>query len=1069
MPANYIFVPPIGLKLIAFISRLLSSALVLIFLLTSFVGFSQPSGNPTLSQIIVKGKITDDAGTALPGVSVKVKGSTTAVMTDTSGTYSIEVPDNKSVLLFTFIGFLAQERTVGNSRIINISFARQIQNLNDVVVVGYGTQRREDVNGAISSIKASDIEDIPKVSIDQLLQGKASGISVTQNSGAPGSQTSVRIRGITALTGSNEPLYVIDGVPVSGDASGNSPLRSNNSGQDETSVSPLAALNPSDIESVDILKDASATAIYGSRASNGVIMITTKRGKMGKGKINYDGYYGFQQQGKFLDMMNLQQYAHLQNVLADLYQQQRRGEFADPGLLGEGTNWQEEVFQTAPMQNHQLSLSGGVPGVTYYISGAYLDQQGTIKGSNFNRYSFRANVDGQAKDWLKTGVSIYGSRTNEDVGIGNNNGIIYNALLSAPDQTVYNADGTFSGPAADQTGGVINAVAQALSLTNNLVRNNVGGNLYVDIGLTKDLKFRTEFGGYYNWSNNLIFNPSYSWGIYVNPTANLNEYWQQNSFWNWKQYLTYSHVFKKKHNLTVLLGHEAGENNFNSISGYRQNFFSNDVQTLNLGDASTARNDEGKSSSFLESIYSRVFYTYSNKYSITATIRADKSSNFAPGNQTGYFPSFAVSWRLSEEPFMENIRSVADKIKLRFGYGQVGNQSIPGYTYGSALTPSLTGLGTGFLIDKIANPDVKWQSSIQTNVGIDLSLLKSRVQITFDWYYKTSKNFLFQSLLPNFLVGGSPGVGGINPPYINSGKLDNTGFEFTINSANISNKNFKWNSVLVFSQYTNKVSVLPAGSSDFIVGNVVNGYLPFTITKTVMGGPVGEFFGYKVKDIFRSADQLRKAPLQFGRSVINSSAGTWLGDIQYEDVNNDGKVDAQDQTFLGNPNPAFTYGFTNTFSYKSFDLSIFLQGAYGGEIVNMLNYATNGLTDIYKNQLAAASDFWSDANPNSKKPAPRIGKDNPNLFMSDRFLEDGSYLRIQNVMLGYSLPLKWIKKVKLNRFKIYVNAQNLYVFTNYSGLDPEIGSMNQSPFLTNIDIGRYPSPRTITFGINAEF
>ena len=1048
---------------------LLKPLIFISFFLLAFGNvFSQDGANKNGKQISVKGKVTDNAGTALPGVSVAVKGSTTVVVTDTSGNYNIKVPDNKSILLFTFIGFFTQEKTVGNNTVINISFARQIQNLNDVVVVGYGTQKREDVNGAVSSIKAADIADIPKVSIDQMLQGKASGVTVTQNSGAPGSQTSVRIRGITALTGSNEPLYVIDGVPLSGDASGSSPLRSNNSGQDETSVSPLASLNPNDIESVDILKDASATAIYGSRASNGVIIITTKRGRTGKGRVTYDTYAGFQKQGKFLEMMDLRQYAKLQNDLADRYGQSRRQEFADSSLLGKGTDWQREVFRTAPIQSHQLGISGGVAGVTYYLSGAYLQQDGTIKGSDFNRYSFRGNIDGQVKEWLKSGINMYGSRTNENVGIGTNNGIIYNALLSAPDQTVYNADGSFTGPTADQTGGVINAVAQALSLTNTLSRNSLGGNIYADVTISKDLKFRTEFGGYYNWSNNKIFNPSYAWGTYVNPTANLSSYWLQSTFWNWKQYLTYSHTFQKKHNLTVLVGHEASENTLSSISGYRQGFYANDVQTLNLGDAATARNDEGKSSSFLESAFGRFFYTLNSKYSVTATIRADKSSNFAPGNQTGYFSSFAASWKVSGEPFMKKITTVADNLKLRFGYGQVGNQSIPVYTYGSALTPSLTGLGTGFLIDKISNPDIKWQTSIQTNIGVDVSILK-KYQITFDWFYKTSKNFLFQSLLPNYLVGGNTGLGGIAPPFINSGKLDNKGFEFTITSAIISNKKFKWNSTLIFSRYINKVAILPAGSSDFIAGNVVNGYLPFTVTKTVMGGPVGEFYGYRIKDIFRTADQLRGAPIQFGRRVINNSAGTWLGDIQYEDINNDKVIDAKDQVALGNPNPKFTYGFTNTFSYKTFDLSVFVQGSYGSKSVNMLSYALNSLADLYKNQLASAGDYWSPQNPNSSNPAPRVGKDNPNLFFSDRFLQSGSYLRIQNVSFGYNLPVQRIKFVKLTRFKIFASGQNLYVFTGYKGLDPEIGSLNQNPFLTNIDLGRYPSPRTITFGVNAEF
>jgi len=1027
---------------------------------------------------VVKGTVADDKGVTLPGVTVSVKDAQVNAITDINGNYSLNVPASGRVLVFTFIGMERQEVTINNRTQINITMKNATTTLTDVNVVsiGYGTQKRQDVNGAISSVTAKDIANIPQPSIDQLLQGKAAGLTITQNSGAPGSSTSVKIRGITSLSLSNEPLYVIDGVPISGDAtnkstSGRSP-QLNSVNNDQSAVSPLALINPSDIESIDILKDASATAIYGSRASNGVIIITTKRGKNGNARVAYDGYAGFQEQGKFLKMMNLQQFATLQNAMADVFGTQRRGEFANPELLGQGTNWQREIFRNAAMQNHQVSISGAKEGIDYYISGGYLKQDGTILGNNFNRYNFRTNVNGQVKEWFKVGAALSGNRSVQNVSIGDNNGVIYGALLSAPDQSVRNADGSFSGPLpeANQQGGQINPVARALDIYNNLVRSNFNGSIYADTKFYKDLSLRSELNGDFNWSNAKIFQPSYQYGpLFVNPTAKLNVYNANTVYWGWKEYLNYNHTFGQKHNVVGLLGYEVNESTWGGIDAGVQNFLGNDLKTLNLGDAKTATNGEYKDGQSLESQFARAIYTYNNRYSITATIRRDRSSKFAEGHQVGYFPSFAVSWRLSEEPFLTGIKSVADNVKFRVGYGQVGNQAVPNYLYGSALNSLTTGLGTGFTIDKVANPNLTWETAIQTDIGIDFSLF-GRIDASFDYFDKTSKNFLFQAALPAFLLGQSAeysGTGVINPPYINGGKLYNRGFEFTINSRNINNKDFKWNTTLIFSRYKNKVVSLAEGVP-FINRSVGVSFLSLPVTRTVVGGPVGEFYGYKVKGIFKTEDQLRNAPIQFGRPVANNSGGTYLGDIQYEDLNGDNKIDEADQTSLGSGNPKFTYGITNTFSYKSIDMSIFLNGSYGAKIFNVLNYSIAGLSGLYNNQLASASNFWTPTNSNSDIPTPR-GGDNPNLKNSDRFIESGSFLRIQNVSIGYSLPSQWIKKIKLNRLRVYASGQNLYVFTPYKGLDPEIGSVNQDAFLTGVDIGRYPSARTITFGINAEF
>jgi len=1028
--------------------------------------------------INVKGLVTDENAQPLPGVTIRLAGTDKGTISDPRGFYTIDVPDANATLTFTFLSYITKEVKVGAQTIINVSMVPKSTNLNEIVVIGYGAQKREDINGAISSVKASDIADIPQASVDQMLQGKAAGVSVSQNSGAPGSQTSVHIRGIASF-GSSEPLYVIDGVEVAGAANSNgtTALSPNNG---ENAPSPLALLNPNDIESIDILKDASAAAIYGNRASKGVIIITTKKGKNGSARINYDGYAGFQQPQRFIKLMNLKQYATLQNALADAYGMRKRDELADPSLLGEGTDWQDAIFRTAYQQSHQVSISGGKTGINYYISGGYFDQDGIAVGSSFNRYSFRSNIDVQVKPWFKTGITLSGSRTGERIIYSDNSGIVYNALLQSPEVPVYNSDGTYAGPpeGADAISGVINPVQQALSIYNKLNRSSVIGNVYNEIRFFDGFSLKSELGGNFNFSDNKIFRPSYNYGRFNNPTATLNEQTNNSTYWNWKEYVNYNHNFGKKHKLTALLGHEVWSQYWNlkqaGVSNFLVNNLGNEVPTLNLGAASTATiNEQVGAPHNMESEYMRAIYSFDNRYSVTATLRSDVSSNFTEGKRRGYFPSFAASWRLSEEKFFAPLKSIADNVKIRLGYGQVGNESIAAYAYGSQLIPSVTGLGTGFNVARIANPNLVWERHIEYNAGIDFSILKNRIEGSFDYFERKSDRFLFQLQLPAYLVGSnSTSLGGIAPPFVNAGGITNNGFDFTINTHNINNKNFKWNTSIIFSRYKNKVTSMANGLQE-IRQSVPNGFLVLPITRTVVGGPLGEFYGYKVVGVFKTDEQLRNAPNQFGYPISNDiklgNKRTWLGDLQFADLNGDGKIDVQDQTSLGSPQPAFTYGVTNSFNYKALSLSVFVQGAYGGKILNLVERTLSTLTSLYQNQLASFANFWTPQNPTSDNPAPRTGLDNANLQVSDRYIKSGTYLRIQNINLGYSLPASLLKNIKLSRLKVYTSVQNLYTFSSYKGYDPEIGLINQNPLLSNVDIGRYPSARTIVFGLNAEF
>ena len=1039
----------------------------------------------------IKGTVTDDKGITLPGVTVAVKGSKVNTITNVDGQYNIIVPQGGTTLVFSFIGMEKKEVIIGNKTTINISLSATATALNDVVVIGYGTQKRGDVNGAISSVSAKQLQDIPQASIDQMLQGKAAGVTVTQNSGAPGAAVSVTIRGITSFSGS-QPLYVIDGVAIDGNANNGHQLTSTASpSEQETSASPLAQLNPNDIESIDILKDASATAIYGSRAANGVVIITTKKGKNGSARINYDFWYGEQTQGKFLKVMDLPQYASYENTLADEFGIGRRVEFSNPSVLGPGTDWQEAIFKTAPEQSHTLSISGGKDGTDYYISGGYFKQEGTVLGSSFDRYTFHTTVNSQVKDWFRAGTSISANQSNENIGLGNSYGIIYNALLQAPDAAVYNADGSYAGPAVvdGNIEGGRNPVQQALSITNTLLRSNVQGSAYGDILFNKDFTLHSEIDGNFDWSAAKTFLPTYSYGAtgssaaFVNTQAVLNEYNASDNYWNWVEHLNYNHTFGTKHVVSALVGHEVWESTYDGIQAGTKGFTAgNTIQTLGLGTQANNTLGEPKGSNVMESWLARVIYTFDNKYSITATDRRDRSSNFAQGYQIGYFPGVAVSWRLSEEPFMANIKKIADNIKIRVGYGTVGNSNTNGpYKYGSAISPVVTGLGTGFSFFNFNNPPLTWETAIQKNIGLDFSLFNSRINTSVDVYDKTSKNFLFQNLLPAFLGGGTAEYSNaavIQSPWVNAGEIENKGIEVSITSQNIVSKDFRWSTNVIFTHYSNKV--LSLNGIPPLIGYVSTGFGPqIAATQTQVGGPVGEFYGYKVKGIISSQSQLTYLaqhpqnvlgiPGTVGEPVTSdrtNSTGIYLGDIEYQG-NNNGAPNTQ--YALGNPNPDFTYGITNNFSYKDFDLSIFLTGSYGGKILNAVDFQLLGGYQLYQNQLATEANYWTPTNTNTNIPTPRSGFGNNNLVMSDRFLESASYLRLQNVRLGYNLPARWAKYAKMNHLKVFVSGQNLYVFTKYSGLDPEVGSLNQNPILQNIDYGRDPTPRGITFGLNAEF
>lgn len=1031
------------------------------------------------AQTTVSGVVTDGKGMSIPGASVTEKGTKNSVSTNLDGQYVIKVSEN-ATLVYSFIGFASQSVAVNGKTSLNIKLSESSEQLEEVVVIGYGSQKKKDLTSSISSVKTKDIENLKQVNIDQMLQGKAAGVSVSSNSGQPGAAVSIRVRGTTSVTGTNEPLYIVDGVPISGDATGRStsgrPISGNDfsatGGGGNSAVSPLAAINPNDVESIDILKDASATAIYGSRGANGVIIITTKSGKKGTGKISYEGFTSVQNVYKQLDVMNLRQFAEHQNNLSLLYGTPLRPEFAHPELLGKGTDWQKEIYRPAFAKSHQISFSGAKDGTNYYMSGGFLDQDGILLGSSYKRYTYRLNLDSKVKSWLKIGTNVNAGITNERITINQSfTGLINNTLLQSPDTPVRNSDGTYAAPPLNSNFVTyFNPVAEALTKENKLIRKNFLGNVYAEASILKGLKYRLEVSANTEFSENTEFSPSYDRGSQRNLTADLNERRQNWYATNIKNLLTYDFGFGKS-KFTILAGQEANDSHWEGILATASGFQTNDIYGLNLSDPENRIVTSYKGSAALSSFFGRAIYDFDNRYSLSASVRQDRSSKFDPAagkNQVGTFRGISGSWKLSSEKFMESTKPYIDNIKFRLGYGETGNQQIENNRYSALLAQQNSGLGSGFLPSNFPNPDLTWESLNQTNLGLDFTVLDSRLSVSVDLYKKESDGFLFQVPLPLYLTGGGGQYGGISAPYSNLGKMENKGIDLTIGYTTKGTGNFGYNATLVLSRYNNKLVSISEDLPLFTEINT-NGYQPYVVTNTVVNQPIGQFYGYQTDGIFNDLQTLNNAPLQFGQTVGTAAGQTYLGDIKYKDINGDGVVDTNDRTFVGNPHPDFTFGFTNNFRYKNFDLSVFLQGSYGNDILNLTNRSSTSNAILSQNQLVDAANYWTPTNTNTNIPRPINSESNTNLFISDRYVEDGSYLRLQNITFGYTLPQDLLSKMKISRVRLYGSIQNLYTFTKYSGYDPEIGSFNQSPLLAGIDNGRYPTPRTVSFGVNVEF
>lgn len=1023
-----------------------------------------------LAQSKLSGKVTDaDNGEPLVGVNIIIKGTTSGTISDMDGNYTLDLPGNEATLIFSSIGYEAKEveAKAGN---MDVQLEVKSEGLDEVVVVGYGTTKARDLTGAVSSVKAEDIGDQPFSSVDQALQGKVSGVTIAQNSGAPGGGISVRVRGITSLTGSNEPLYIVDGVPLDGNSNNDSFHFGTMGGESgQTKVSALSTINPSDILSIEILKDASATAIYGSRASNGVILISTKSGSKGKSKVSYDGYYGYQQITKYIDLMNLQEYAEYLNEIRAVDGQDPKPGFENPALLGEGTNWQKEIFRIAPVQSHQISISGGTEKTKVYTSLNYFEQDGILINTSYNRASLRLNLEHKVNDWFKLGNNLTATLGKEKIAYNDSeDGVITGALRQSPEVPVRYSDGSWGGP-EDGVGaqGGYNPVAWSEIRSAKLERNKILGNLYAEIDFIEGLKFRSEIGYDFNLNKSYAFNPSYEIGTQVNNEGTSFKQDRFSFYWIAKNFLTYSKSFGKS-SLTVMAGHEAQHSRWENIFAQRAGYIMNELTSLSIGDAESAGASDNRGQWAMQSAFTRANYSFNNRYLLTATLRADASSNFGPNNKWGFFPSFSLGWVVSEESFMEAVEGVMDWVKIRAGYGEVGNQNIPSYRYGQTLATINSAWGPAFIPGNVANPDVKWEATTSTNLGLELGFLNSRIRLDADFYIKKSVDFLFESPMPDYY-----GADAFNPPYVNLGEMTNRGIDLSLKTINVKNTNgFSWTSDFVLSMYQNELTKL--ANKDDVIYQIIQ--FNQTITRTGVGQPVGQFYGYVTDGIFKTEEEIRNSPVQ-GDGTIDETSGTWIGDIKFKDISGpdgvpDGVIDDNDRTYIGSAHPDFTFSINNQLSYKNLDLAISLYGSYGNEIYNWNRKMTEGMTDPYGNQsINVANRFRAGINEDTEFPRYAPSDPNNNARVSDRFVEDGSFLRIQNITLGYTLPSSILQKTNIiSNLRAYFTVQNVYTFTNYTGYDPSVnGGHSGNALLAGVDNGRYPIPRTYTLGLKIDF
>ncbi|MBJ6108793.1 TonB-dependent receptor [Hymenobacter sp. BT523] len=989
----------------------------------------------------VSGRVLNAADkTPLPGVSVLLKGTTTGTSTNAAGEFELNVPGSGGTLVFSFVGFESFEQPIGSSSSINVQLKEQAQDLNEVVVVGYGTQRKRDITGSVVSISAEQVAETPIARADQILQGRAAGVQVTQTNSEPGGNVSIRIRGTNSINTGNEPLFVVDGFPGAGD---------------------LNSINPSDIESIEVLKDASATAIYGSRGANGVILITTKKGKVGKGTISAEGYTGIQLVRHKFDLMNAKQFAqYLNDVNAGSTTLPAPYRQSQIDSLGEGTDWQDELFRPAPMSNYQLGFNGGTEETRYNLSFNYFDQQGIVLNSGFKRATVRLNLDKKISPKLSFNFSSQVAGTFENRAFvnssgGSNGGVLLDALRISPIVPVRDAFGnyTYSNgplPYVEDVGNPI-AYAEQVKDQRTVARGlfNVAANYEIIPGLT------ARVTGGFDYNNNQInqYRPSDIFqGRLTNGSATRSTTYRYS--WLNENTLTYDKKLNENNFLNVVVGVTEQQFFGDNFATTATNFFTNTLGSDNLALAAVVLTpNSGRPSNTLASYFGRVNYRLFERFLFTATLRADGSSRFGANNKWGYFPSAAFAYRLIDEKFMSGFTALSD-LKIRLGYGITGNQEIPNYQslarYDAGSYASGSTRLVGLVPLNIPNPNLKWESTAAANAGIDVAFLQNRIVITADAYYKKTTDLLLQV--------STPRTSGYNSILLNAGSVENKGVEFALNTLNIDTKNFSWNTNLNISLNRNKVLDLNGEYERYVGSSSSSLFVGSGLGNTSLlrvGEPIGTFFGYQFDGLWQTQDE-----------IVASGTKTVVrpGDPRYVDQNGDGVITALDRVIIGRAQPKFIYGVTNGFKYGGFNLSIFLQGVQGSSVLNLNRYELeSGITTT--NKLTTVTNRWTPTNTNTTIPRAGSTLRRSTGIVSD-VVEDGSFLRLKTLTLGYTLP-KFSKVIK--SANVYVTAQNVLTFTKYTGYDPEVNSFGSDNLSLNTDYNAYPSTRTFIAGVRLGF
>ncbi|MDY0153474.1 MAG: TonB-dependent receptor [Prevotella sp.] len=970
--------------------------------------------------IKVHGVVKDESGEPIIGATVIQKGTTNATVTDLDGNFIFMVPST-GTLSISYLGYTTKNVPVQGRQVLDIELSQSSKQLNEVVVIGYGTMKKSDLTGSIGSIDAKKLNEQPVANIGQSLQGKVAGLQVV-DAGKPGDNVSIKIRGLGSINNC-DPLVVIDGIPTD--------LGLNN-------------LNMADVERVDVLKDASATAIYGSRGANGVIMITTKKGKDGIGHLSLNVNFSFQNATKKPSLLNASQYAELNNEMMANAGYDQNPLWTAPSSLGNGTNWNDQVFRTGYLENYTLSYSGGSDKAHYYVSGGFLNQTGTVKSVSYRRYTFEANSDAQVLKWLKFSNSLALSADIKKQG-NYDLGSTYRALPIFP---VKDENGEWSGPNGNSLwyGSTRNPVGPTEMDQNKTNGYNLLGSITGEISFSKDLKFKSTLGidAKFWYMDN--YTPAYAWKPI--PVEQSSRYKSNNKSFTylWDNYFLYDHTFAEKHHVSLMAGTSAQWNDFDYLNAQKNLFAFENVHEMDNGQKMYAIGGN-ETEWALFSYMARANYDYRNRYLITATIRKDGSSRFGRNHRWGTFPSVSMAWRLTEEPWYKQNELLND-LKIRMGYGITGSQaSVSNYSYMPTYNTSVYPFGTdgneqtALISTTLANPNIHWEQVAQKNIGFDATMFHSRINLSFDAYIKKTSDMLVKASIPI-----TSGFEDTSTTYTNAGKVTNKGIEITLHTQNLKGI-LGWETLLSYTYNKNKINDLNS-STPYYINQVNNSY----VTMLAKGYPINVFYGYVTDGIFQNQKEVNDHASQIGAEP---------GDIRFKDLNHDGVINDEDRTVIGNPNPSHLFSINNSMTWRGFELSIYLQGVAGNKIFNANKIDLTGMSAAY-NQLTDVLSRWNGEGTSNVIPRAVYSDPNGNNRISDRFVESGSYLRLKTISLSYNFPLQWVKIFSVESARLTLSCENVATITGYSGFDPEVG-------INGIDLSSYPVSRTFNIGFNVNF